>query len=98
MRDSSPALGRSWQVFHPITPDSPLYGVDAAALQKQDAEIIVSLTGIDGTSSQTVHGRHRYLPEQIRFGMRYADMLNPKPDGRLELDYAKLHEITPASV
>ena len=96
LRDRSPALGRSWQVMHSLGPDSPLYGYDAAKTLATDLELIVSLTGIDGTSSQTIHGRHRYLAEQLRFGFRYADMLNAKPDGRVELDYAKLHEITPA--
>lgn len=95
-RDRSPALGRSWQVLHSLGPDSPLHGYDEAKTRATDMEIIVSVTGIDGTSSQTIHGRHRYLPEEIRFGFRYADMLKPKPDGRLELDYAKLHELTPA--
>jgi len=28
--------------------------------------------------------------------MRFADMLSQKPDGRIELDYAKLHETVPA--
>jgi inward rectifier potassium channel len=95
-RDRSVALGRSWQVMHAIDEESPLFGATEASLRGQDLELIVSVTGIDGTSSQTIHGRHRYLPEQLRFGFRYADMLKPKPDGRLELDYAKLHELTPA--
>ncbi len=97
-RDRSPALGRSWQVMHRITPDSPLHGLTEESIRPMDLEIIISVTGIDGTSSQTVHGRHRYLPENIRFGYRYADMLQPKPDGRLELDYRKLHDLTPAAL
>jgi inward rectifier potassium channel len=97
VRDRSPALGRSWQVLHPILPESPLHGATEESLRAQDIEIIVSVMGIDGTSSQTVHGRHRYLPEEMRFGFRYADMLSPPgPDGRLTLDYAKLHELTKA--
>jgi inward rectifier potassium channel len=96
-RDRSPALGRSWQVLHPILPDSPLHGATEESVRGQDMEILVSVTGIDGTSMQTVHGRYRYLPEDLRFGFRYADMLSPPgPDGRVTLDYAKLHEITKA--
>lgn len=96
LRDRSPALGRSWQVMHAIDADSPLHGVTEAQLRTQDLELIVSVTGIDGTSSQTMHGRHTYPPERVRFGYRYADMLKNKPDGRLELDYARLHDITKA--
>lgn len=97
-RDRSPALGRSWQVLHPIGDDSPLAGATEEQLRAQDMEIIVSVTGIDGTSSQMIHGRHTYAADRIRFGFRYADMLLPKGDGRLELDYAKLHELTPAAL
>jgi inward rectifier potassium channel len=98
VRDRSPALGRSWQVLHIISEDSPLRGATLESLREQDAELIVTVTGIDGTSSQTVHGRHRYLPEQLRFGCRYADMLKPKPDGRLELDFARMHDVIPAQL
>jgi inward rectifier potassium channel len=96
LRDRSPALGRSWQVMHRIDPDSPLHGLTAEAARGMDLEIIVSVTGIDGTSSQTIHGQHRYLPENLCFGVRYSDMLSPKPDGRLELDYSKLHDLKAA--
>src|SRR5258708_3685662 len=96
LRDRSPALGRSWQVLHIISEDSPLHGVTLESLRKQDVELIVTVTGIDGPSAQTVYGRHRYLPEQVRFCYRYADMLKPKPDGRLDLDYAQLHAVIPA--
>jgi inward rectifier potassium channel len=98
VRDRSPALGRSWQVLHIISEDSPLGGATLETLRKQDVELIVTVVGIDGTSSQNIHGRHRYLPEQIRFGYRYADMLKPKPDGRLELDFSRLHDVTPAAL
>jgi inward rectifier potassium channel len=94
LRDRSPALGRSWQVLHPILEGSPLHGATEESLRRQDVEIVVSVMGIDGTSMQTVHGRHRYLAADLRFGYRYADMLSlPGPDGRVTLDYSKLHEL-----
>jgi len=97
LRDRSQALGRSWLVMHPIEPGSPLHGATAESLRGKDVEINVFVIGLDGTSSQTIHGRHRYLPEDLRFGARYADMLSEKPDGRLQLDYSRLHDVTPAT-
>ncbi|MCA1827366.1 MAG: ion channel [Myxococcales bacterium] len=94
----SPALGRSWQVLHPIGPDSPLRGATEESLRGEDLEIMVSVSGLDGTSSQNIQGNWRYLPENLKFGFRYADMLSPKPDGRVQLDFAKLHDITPAEL
>ena len=98
LRGWSPALGRSWQVMHPIDPSSPLHGATEASIKTQDVEVMISLAGLDENSSQTIHGTWRYLPEDLKFGFRYADMLSPKPDGRLQLDFAKLHDLTPASL
>jgi len=97
-RNWSPALGRSWQVLHPIGPDSPLHGATEESVRGQDMEIMVSVSGLDGTSSQNIQGNWRYLPEGIKFGFRYADMLSAKPDGRIQLDFSRLHEITPAAL
>jgi hypothetical protein len=44
-----------------------------------------------------MHALHRYFPEDFRFGERFADMLSPKPDGRVQLDYKKLHDTVRAS-
>ncbi len=99
LRDRSPALGKSWTVLHPIADSSPLHGATDESMRKQETEIIVSVIGIDGTSSQTVHGRHLYDSKEIRFGYRYADMLSPPgPDGRVTLDYSQLHEIKKAEL
>lgn len=97
LRDRTQALGRSWQVLHTVDEQSPLHGATEESLRGADVELNVTVIGLDGTSSQTIHGRHRYLPEDLRFGFRYEDMLRPKPDGRIELDYSKLHDLKPAS-
>jgi inward rectifier potassium channel len=97
VRDHSSAVGRSWLILHRIDERSPLRGATEASVRGADLEIQVAVTGLDGTTAQTLHGRHTYAVEDLRFGMRYADMLRPKPDGRLELDYAKLHEVVPAT-
>jgi inward rectifier potassium channel len=83
-------------VLHAVTQDSPMHGAEPEAMRKQEMELTVTVMGIDGTSSQTVYGSHTYDAADIRFGARFADMLSPKPGGRLELDYSKLHETVPA--
>ncbi len=96
-RNHSNAIGRSWLILHRVDGKSPLRDWTAESLRDADLEVQVAITGIDGTTSQTLHGRHRYLPEDLRLGMRFADMLSQKPDGRIELDYAKLHHLAKAS-
>ena len=97
VRDRSPALGRSWTVLHRIAPGSPLHGATPATLREQEAEILATVVGIDGTSAQTIHARHVYDGERdAAFGHRYADMLTPTPDGKLQLDFARFHDVVPA--
>ena len=96
VRDRSAAMGRSWTILHRVTADSPLRDLTEESLRGADLELQVGVIGVDGTTFQTLHARHRYLPEDFRLGMRFADMLAPKPDGRIELDYGKLHELVAA--
>ena len=96
VRDHSAFMGRSWTILHRLDGESPLRDATEESVRAADLEVQVGVIGLDGTTFQTLHSRHRYLPEDIRFGMRFADMLSPKPDGRLQLDYAKLHETEPA--
>jgi inward rectifier potassium channel len=98
-RDRSPALGRSWTALHRIGEGSPLHGETVASLTAKETEILVSVVGIDGTTAQTIHARHRYDCEKdLLFGARHADLLSPLPGGRLQLDYAKFHDTVVASL
>ena len=51
-RDSTPVFALSLSIMHPIDGDSPLHGVEPERLG--DMALIVSLSGFDETSSQTV--------------------------------------------
>jgi inward rectifier potassium channel len=97
VRDRSSAVGRSWLILHRIEKGSPFEKLTPESIRTEDIELGVAINGLDGTTHQTLHARHRYLPEDFRFGERYADMLSAKPDGRLQLDYAKLHDTIPAA-
>jgi inward rectifier potassium channel len=96
-RDRSPALARSWTVLHHITPESPLYGSTPESLASDEAEFILTLTGLDEVSAQSLHAQTRYVHEQVRWGMRHADMLSERPDGRLRLDMAQFHVLEPTA-
>lgn len=93
LRDRSPSLGRTWTLVHQIEKGSPLIGASSESMHADETEFLVSVTGIDGTSSQTIHARHLYEGKDVFFGKRPADMLRPKPDGRVELDYSRFHEV-----
>ena len=88
----------SWTAVHPIGLDSPLYGVTAETLKASDADIVVSLTGIDETFSQTIYARYYYSAEDIIWGARLADIITRTPDGEFQLDFARYDQIVPAAL
>jgi inward rectifier potassium channel len=93
VRSESPLFALTWMASHPITEGSPLAGATAESLAASGAEIVVSLVGIDETLSQTIHARWSYLPDEIHWGGRFADVLTYLPDGRRHIDYTRFHQI-----
>jgi inward rectifier potassium channel len=94
-RDRSPALSRSWTVMHPIDGASPLNGATPESLVRDEVEFLLTIVGIDETTAQNMSARHTYEHTRVRWGARHADMLSELPDGRLQLDLRRFHEIVP---
>ncbi len=95
VRDRMTGLRRGWSVMHVIDETSPLYGLDAAALQKAEVEIECALIGFDDVSMQTVHSIHIYSDKDIVFGHRLVDTIQTLPNGDLLLDLTKFDAIEP---
>ena len=98
VRDRMGAMRRGWAAMHVIDETSPLHGMDAEALAKAEAEIEVSLTGLDDVMMQTVHSLHVYDDQRIRFGHRFADTLRGLPNGDVVLDLNRFDVIVPDDV
>jgi inward rectifier potassium channel len=91
-RDHSSLFMLSWTVIHEIDEASPLFGATPASLVAEEAEIMVTLSGIDDTFSQIVHSRATYAPEDIRWGGRFADILSRR-DGLVAMDLTRIHDV-----
>jgi inward rectifier potassium channel len=96
-RHRSPVFALTFTVMHPIDHDSPLYGATAETLRAQNAELIVTATGIDETIAQPVHVRTSYLPHEILWDQRFADVFGWTEDGRRVIDYRRFHDTVPLS-
>jgi inward rectifier potassium channel len=94
-RNQSSAFILSWTALHPITPDSPLSGSTPESLASAGVEILVTLTGLDGTLSQVIHARHSYVAEEIRWNERFADIIEVAPDGKRRVHYDRFHRTEP---
>jgi inward rectifier potassium channel len=94
IRRQMPVLQLSWTVMHPIDENSPLYKADAEKLKEWDAEIIVSMAGIDETFSQTVHARHSYIADDLVYDAVFVDVVKRREeDNGIDVDLSKLHDV-----
>jgi inward rectifier potassium channel len=92
LRNEHPALALSWTLYHVIDERSPLYGLNADDFAASDVSLVVVVSGYDVVAAQTIHARKSYDYPAIRFGQRYADILDRTEDGRLRVDYGRFHE------
>jgi inward rectifier potassium channel len=92
-RNSSAMFVLSWTAVHHITESSPLFGATRESMAGSAPEIIVSITGLDETFSQTIHARHTYELDEIAWNARFADVLVLHPDGSRSVDYTHFDEV-----
>jgi len=82
-----------WVVVHPIDVKSPLHGVSEERFRASDPELLILLTAVDETFSQTVHARSSYKQEEVVWGARFDDMFVAREDRRIAIDMRRLDRI-----
>jgi len=82
-------------IRHTIDETSPLYGVTAERLEKEDAFFLASTLSLELVMAASVQSQQDYAVEDIRFGERFVDVYAELPDGRFAVDYGRLHETEP---
>jgi inward rectifier potassium channel len=92
-RARTPLFALTWTVMHSIDESSPLWGATADSLARQNAELIVVLSGVDDRYAQRVHARHAYAADEIVWNKRLADILTVGPSGRRVVDYRRFHDV-----
>ncbi|HEV2803777.1 MAG TPA: ion channel [Chthoniobacterales bacterium] len=82
-------------IRHTIDEQSPLFGITLERLEKEDAFFIASTLSLELVMAASVQSAQDYAVEDIRFGERFVDVYEELPDGRLTVDYGRLHETEP---
>jgi inward rectifier potassium channel len=98
LRSTNPVFALTWMVMHRIDEASPLFGMTQADFDAQQDELIVLMSGMDSSLSQTVMARHGYGPGRVLWGHEFVDVLRQDDDGRRLIDYARFHEVTPLAI
>ena len=85
----------SWTIVHPIDEASPLASRSQDDLEREAAEILVLLSGVDETFEQTVHARTSYRAEEIIWNARFTPMfLTDEYGGVVGVDVQRLHDVS----
>jgi inward rectifier potassium channel len=90
-----PVFPLTWTLMHVLDERSPLHSCDAARAVEADMRIFVTLEARDPTLATMVHGIRDYAPEDLRFGMRYADAVTMAEDGTPVADLTRIGMLEP---
>jgi inward rectifier potassium channel len=96
VRAHTPLFALTWTAMHRIDAKSPLYGETPESLERSYGEIIVIITGIDETISQTIHGRHSFVADEILWDYRFEDILGWQGNRRA-IDYRRFDKVVALS-
>jgi inward rectifier potassium channel len=87
----------SWTIVHPIDDKSPLAARTRDDLVREEAEILVLLSGVDETFEQTVHARSSYRADEIVWDARFRPIfLEDDRRGITGVDLERLNDVESA--
>ncbi|ACI50456.1 K channel inward rectifier conserved region 2 domain protein [Gluconacetobacter diazotrophicus PA1 5] len=86
-----PVLRFAFPLMHVIDEHSPLNGLTVDELRLEEAEIVVTMTGTDEVSGQSVFARNAYGFDRVLYNHRFVDIIDSGPDGRITVDYTRFH-------
>ena len=81
--------------MHSIDANSPLAGYDAALIARDQVRLYLSVSARDVTLEAGVSGTKDYGPDDILFGMRYADAVSIDAAGNTLADITRLNDLEP---
>jgi inward rectifier potassium channel len=79
-------------IRHAIDEESPLHGATRESLEASDAFFLASIVAIETVIPASVQSQQDYSWEDVRFGERFVDIYTELEDGRLSVDYGRIHE------
>lgn len=93
------ALALNWTVVHVIDEHSPLFGMEADELTKQNAELIVSIKAFDDNFSNTVQQRSSYTHLDLVYGARFLPMFkHSESENLVVMALDKISDYEPADL
>ncbi|MBD0285140.1 MAG: Inward rectifier potassium channel Irk [Flavisolibacter sp.] len=75
----------NWTIVHPITEESPLYGLSMDQLKELKAEVLVFLKAYDEVFANNVIARTSYTAQEIIENAKFKPMYHSAPSGNATL-------------
>ena len=95
LRSQFPPFALGWTIMHVIDDKSPLRGETPESLLNSQTVFVLSLSGTDENTGQTLMARGEYASADIRWNSTFHDILEQAPDGTLHIDYSRFHDTEP---
>ncbi len=84
---------------HVVDEHSPLHGtLTPEALESGDCRFVASIVCVDTVIPAPVQSQQDYSWREVRFGHRFSEIWHDAADGRMTVDYGRLHDTEPAAV
>ena len=93
LRSRHPMFALGWTIMHVIDDASPLGAATAESLSKDKALFVLTVSGTDENTGQTLMARGEYIHTDIRWNAAFQDILEESPDGSIHVDYTKFHDV-----
>jgi inward rectifier potassium channel len=94
-RSQHPIFLFGWTLLHVIDAASPLRDANTQALRKARAFLLLTISGTDETTGQTIMARARYEPDRLRWNHSFVDILSTDENGVDHFDYRRFHDVEP---
>ena len=96
-RAQTPIFALTFTIMHPIDEQSPLFASTRESMAEDDTECLITVTGLEETTSQVVHARYSYGADEILWERRFRDIFAVDAAGQRYIDYGWFHETEPAT-
>lgn len=92
IRHQHPIFQLGWTLMHVIDDHSPLHNTTPQALAKDRVRLVLTLSGTDETTGQTLMARQEYAHDALHWNHGFVDILHIGEDGNDRVDYSKFHD------
>lgn len=92
LRNHSPLFALSWNLFHPIDEQSPLFGMSKQDIEENIIYFIVTVQGHEQTYNQQIYDRHTYRPDVYAWDKKFVDVVTRNEFDQIVLSLTHFHD------